>query len=139
MMRWAGLLFAWLGCVQAAMGAQIVVTVSGVRDERGTLRVAICTQADFLKPHCPYQGRAPARAGMVVVTINDVPPGIYAAQAYQDANDNGVLDRNWLGWPQEGMGFSNDAPFRFGPPSFADAAFRVSAGGERISFRVRYF
>jgi len=139
MMRWAGLLLAWFGCVQAATGAQIVVTVSNVRDGHGTLRIAICPPADFLKPVCPYQGRAPAREGAVVVTINGVPPGIYAAQAYQDANDNGILDRNWLGLPEEGMGFSNDAAFRFGPPSFADAAFRVTAGRERIAFHLRYF
>ncbi|WP_428488147.1 DUF2141 domain-containing protein [Rhodopila sp.] len=128
-----------MAAAPAAFGAQVVVTVTGVRDDLGTVRVAICPRTDFLKPACPYSGRTPARVGTVVVTIDDVPPGLYAAQAYQDANNNGILDRNWLGFPQEGMGFSNNALFKLGPPSFVDAAFTVTADTIRISFRLRYF
>jgi uncharacterized protein (DUF2141 family) len=43
-----------------------------------------------------------------------------------DANDNGKLDRNFMGIPSEGYGFSNNAG-EFGPASFADAAFDVAA------------
>jgi uncharacterized protein (DUF2141 family) len=124
---------------QTGLAAQVVVTVTQVRDASGTVRVAVCPKQDFLKPVCPYVARAPAQAGSVVVTIDNVPPGVYAAQAYQDANDDGVLDRDWLGRPTEGMGFSRDAPFRFGPPAFGDAAFTVPADGVRVSLRLRYF
>ncbi len=127
---------AWAAQAQAA---SVTVTVTGLRDSRGVLRVAICSRADFMKPHCPYFGLAPARTGSVTVTIKDIPPGVYAGQAYQDANDNGILDRNWLGIPKEGMGFSNNAPMRFGPPSFADAAFTLGTADAAISFRLRYF
>ena len=122
-----------------AQAASVTVTVTGVRDSRGVVRVAICPRADFLKPHCPYFGLAPSETGSVVVTINGVPPGIYAAQAFQDANDDGILSRNWLGMPKEGMGFSRDAPMRFGPPSFADADFTLGATDAALSFRLRYF
>jgi uncharacterized protein (DUF2141 family) len=122
-----------------AQAASVTVTVTGVRDSRGVVRVAICPRADFLQPHCPYFGLAPSETGAVVVRINGVPPGIYAAQAYQDANGNGILDRNWLGMPKEGMGFSRNAPMRFGPPSFPDADFTLGAGDATLSFRLRYF
>jgi uncharacterized protein (DUF2141 family) len=122
-----------------AQAASVTVTVSGIRDNRGVVRVAICPRADFLKPRCPYFALSPSEAGSVTVTINGVPPGVYAAQAYQDANDNSILDRNWLGLPKEGMGFSRDAPMRFGPPSFADADFTLGAADAAIAFRLRYF
>lgn len=138
MIRSAALLLVWLAGAHDALGARLVVTVSGIRDGGGTLRVAICPAIDFLKPVCRYSGQAPARAGTTVVTVEGVPPGIYAAQAYQDTNDNGVLDRNWMGMPEEGMGFSNNPPFRFGPPSFADAAFKVTASEVHVSFELRY-
>jgi uncharacterized protein (DUF2141 family) len=139
MIRRAILLLAWITGVQSALAAQVEVTVTGVRDGRGTVRVAICPPTEFLKPVCHYIGYAPAQAGTVVVIIKDVPPGIYAAQAYQDANDNNILDRNWLNLPEEGMGFSNDPPFHFGPPTFADAAFSLTVSNGRISFRLRYY
>ncbi len=139
MTRWMVLAVGCVAGSQAAMGGQIVATVTGVRDDRGTLRLAICTREEFLKPVCRYSGKAAAQAGSVVVTIDGVPPGTYAAQAFQDANDNGVIDRNWFGVPVEGLGFSNDAAFRFGPPRFADAAFSLPAAGGAISFRLRYY
>ena len=135
---------AWIGLVAMsfaveAQAASVTVTVTGVRDSRGVVRVAICPRADFLHPHCPYFAYSPSETGAVSVTINNVPPGVYAAEAYQDANDNGILDRNWLGLPKEGMGFSNNAPMRFGPPRFDDAAFALGSGASAISFRLRYF
>ena len=133
-----GLLLA-IGFAAGAQASSITVKVMGVRDNRGVVRVAVCPQADFLHPHCPYFGHSPSEAGSVVVTISQVPPGVYAAQAYQDANDDGVLKRNWLGLPKDGMGFSNNAPMRFGPPNFRDAAFKVGTGGVTISFRLKYF
>jgi uncharacterized protein (DUF2141 family) len=123
----------------AAPTASISVTVTGVRNDRGDVRVAICPQADFLAEQCPYNGLAPAHAGAVTVTISGIPPGVYAAQAYHDENRNGEVDRSLLGLPEEGIGFSRDAPINFGPPRFADAAFRLVPGHAAISFRLRYF
>ena len=119
--------------------APLVVTVEGVREARGTIRVAVCPRENFLQATCPYVGHARAALGDVRVTIADIPPGTYAAQAFHDANDNQVLDRTLLGLPKEGMGFSNDAQFHFGPPAFADAAFSLTAEGGNIAFRLRYF
>jgi len=121
-----------------AVAASLEVVVAGVRNDRGDVRVAVCAQADFLKETCPYVARVPARAGEVSVRL-EVPPGVWAAQAFHDENRNGVIDRNLLGIPKEGLGFSNDAPFRFGPPAFADAAVQVVAPGGRIRLTLRYF
>ncbi len=122
-----------------AQGSVVEVTVTGVRNANGHVLVAVCDKATFLAETCPYRGRAAAKAGAVTVRITGVPPGIYAAQAYQDENDNGRIDRTLLGIPKEGIGFSNDAPMRFGPPSFAAAAFSLGAAGGAIQFALRYF
>jgi uncharacterized protein (DUF2141 family) len=110
-----------------------------VRNDRGHVLVALCTKADFLQPHCRWKGRTPAAKGTVEVTLRDVPPGEYAAQAFHDENDNGTLDRNFFGLPKEAMGFSNNAPIHLGPPRFAVAAFNVGADDVEIAFSLRYF
>jgi uncharacterized protein (DUF2141 family) len=117
----------------------VTVTISGVRSNAGHVLVAICDRATFLQPTCRYAGKAAATPGTVTVRVTGVPPGVYAAQAFQDENDNGKIDRNFLGIPREGLGFSNDAKMRFGPPSFDDAAFTLGPNGGLIAFALRYF
>ncbi len=125
---------------QAAHAQSVLdVTVTGIRSAKGTVLVAVCDTATFLQETCRYKGRAPAAVGSVVVRIAGVPPGVYAAQAYADENDNGKIDRNFFGIPTEGLGFSNDAKMRFGPPSFADAAFTLGVAGGRIQFSLHYY
>ena len=116
------LLAAGLCAAGLASSAAIEVRVQGVTGAKGTVRVAICDKATFLKD-CPYAASAPAQEGETVVTVNDVPPGTWAVLSFQDENDNGKLDRNVLGIPKERYAFSREARGRFGPPSFADAAF----------------
>jgi len=99
--------------------------------------VAICTEREFLQPHCSYNGQAKARPGSVLVTI-EVPPGTYAAQAYQDEDGNTVLTQNMLGLPVEPLGFSNNVTIHLSAPRFRDAAFQVGAMGGRISIRIKH-
>ena len=128
-----------LATTTRAHAGDVDIVVNGVRNDHGRVLAEICPEAQFLQPQCPWRASAPAAAGQVTIRIRDVPSGIYAAQAYHDENGNHVLDRNWLGIPTEGLGFSNDARFHFGPPRFGEAAFRLGPGGGRIAFALRYF
>lgn len=122
-----------------AVAAELKVTLEQVANSAGSLLVAVCTPETFLRRTCPYTGRAPAVSGEAQVAVRGIKPGVYALQAFHDENDNLDLDRNFLGLPQEGMGFSNDAQMRFGPPHFEDAAIKVDAGGAATRLRLRYF
>ncbi len=121
-----------------AQAAKLDVVVANIRSGKGHIRVAVCSANTFLKESCQWNGRGKAKPGEVTVTL-DVPPGTWAAQAYQDEDDIGKIPRNFFGLPKVGIGFSNDAPFRFGPPSFSDAAFRLDPSGGRIRLNLRYF
>ncbi|MFC0252791.1 DUF2141 domain-containing protein [Massilia consociata] len=110
-----------------ATGATVEVRVSGVAGGKGKVNVAVCDRERFLK-QCAYSASVPAQAGETVVSLKDIPPGTWAVLAYQDENDNGQLDRNFIGIPKEKYGFSRDAASRFGPPSFDAAAIEVGEG-----------
>ena len=114
------------------------VTVSNIRNARGHVLVAVCTPAEFLRPECRHAGKAPARCGMVTLRVMGIPPGTYAVQAFHDENDNLLTDRTIFGLPKEGIGFSNAALFRFGPPRFRDAAVALGPGGGQVAIRLRY-
>jgi len=122
------------GACAAVSAATIEVRVSGVSAAKGKVAVAVCDKATFLKD-CVHSTTAPATEGETVVTLKNVPAGNWAVLAYQDANNNGKLDRNFVGMPTEKYGFSRDARGSFGPPDFAEAAFAVS--GETVSTVVK--
>jgi uncharacterized protein (DUF2141 family) len=61
-------------------------------------------------------------------------------QGYLDDHDWGEVRRTLLGLPEQGIGFSRDAPFHFGPPSFDDAKFTVAPGVvTKVHMTLRYF
>ncbi|MBP1804900.1 DUF2141 domain-containing protein [Rubellimicrobium aerolatum] len=116
--------------------ADLRIEVEGLRNATGTVYAAVCVEEDFLKPACDHFGSAPASGG--VVTVTGVPPGTYAVQVVHDENDNRTLDRPGF-LPTEGMGFSRDAPMRFGPPRWGDAAFALPETGATVKLTMRYF
>ena len=122
----------------AASHGPVEIAVTGVRESRGSVHVELCPEKLFLKV-CPYVGNAPARQGTTVVTIANVPPGRYAAQSYHDRNANGKADRNFLGFPTEDVGFSNNAMTHLAAPRFALAAFDHGAAPQHITFEMRKF
>ena len=65
-------------------------------------------------------------------------PGVYAIALYHDENGNKKFDKNFLGIPTEGFGFSNNPSFFFGPPDHADAAFEVGDETVTLEISVRY-
>ncbi|HYD69077.1 MAG TPA: DUF2141 domain-containing protein [Azospirillum sp.] len=118
--------------------ADLSVTVTNVANARGKVLVAVCTAETFLRAGCPYSAAEPAWPGSVTVVVRRVPPGTYAVQAFHDENQNLDIDRNFFGLPEEGIGFSNDAPMRFGPPSYGDAALAVAEPVTRTALKLRY-
>ncbi|VXB17293.1 DUF2141 domain-containing protein [Massilia sp. 9I] len=110
-----------------APAATVEVRISNVAGGKGKVNVAVCDRARFLK-QCAYSASVPPQAGETVVKLNDIPPGTWAVLAYQDENENSILDRNFIGIPKENYGFSRDAVGRFGPPDFEDAAIEVREG-----------
>lgn len=119
----------------------LTIALSDARNDKGRLVVGLfASKEDF-----PRQGRAlrstalPLTGGNAVVTFSGLAPGVYAVAVLHDENSNSKMDFNFLGMPLEGFGFSNDAPVSFGPPSFADAAFKLVARRSRVPIQVRYF
>ena len=124
--RCLALLLAALALPLPVLGAQLDIELAGIENDHGLVRVAVCTRETFTTRNCPFTGAAPAKPGSVVVSVPNIPPGRYAAQAYHDEDGNGRLRKGMLGLPAEAIGFSRDARIRLGPPSFEDAAIDVA-------------
>lgn len=115
--------------VSANLFAQtrLEVTVKNIKEITGTVRVGLFTnEKDFLKT--AQEGKiVKATAEEVTVVFENLKTGDYAISVIHDKNENGELDSNFMGIPNEPYGFSNNVMGTFGPPSFDKAKFSLPA------------
>lgn len=103
----------------------VTIEISGVKSDAGQLFIGMYTdEANWLQ-EAPHGTTSLITNGKASVTLTDIPAGEYAISIYHDENDNGELDSNWLGIPNEPFACSNGAKGRFGPPKWVDAVFTV--------------
>jgi len=128
--------FLWLGVLTSffltTSETSVTIDVTNIKHHKGTLRMGVF-KADntfgstYTKPDFGQ---------MVAVTGNEtqrtmikLPPGRYALALYHDMNDNLKLDKNFVGYPKESYGFSNNYRPIFSGPKFEDCVFEVKENG----------
>jgi outer membrane protein len=75
--------------------------------------------------------------GRDVYHIEEIKSGEYALLVYYDENNNGKLDKNFIGIPREPLGFSNRYQPK-GPPRYSRAAFFIEEGNT-LHFDVKLY
>ncbi|MGL5795737.1 MAG: DUF2141 domain-containing protein, partial [Waterburya sp.] len=61
------------------------------------------------------------------LTINNLHLGSYALAIFHDVNGDGELNRDFLGIPQEGFGFSQNPEIYTSPPSFEESVVSIKS------------
>lgn len=111
---------------QAALAADLRVEVTVPAQKQGTVMAALFHHGEGFPRSKPLQvANAQPEGGKAVLAFAGLAEGEYAVSVYLDENGNAKLDANVFGVPTELFGFSRNARSPLGPPSFADAAFRV--------------
>lgn len=118
----------------------LTVVVENLRSADGQVRVALWSKADgFTKPEAAIaETGQKAQIGRVTFRFAGLPTGRYAIVGFHDENGNGDLDRTVLGFPKEGLGFSNDAWISLGPPAFDEAAVEIEMPNQVVVVTLRY-
>jgi len=130
------------GCegVHAAGTAKLNVAVNGVRSAAG--EVAITVYADDRRKFLARGGKL-IRVRVKSATPSThacfwLPPANYEVAVYHDANGDEDFNRNMLGLPTEGFGFSNDPDTKVGLPPISAVRFKVPTGESSIAIRMKY-
>ena len=123
-------------------GATVTATVLNLRAHKGNVVCRLyVSEADF-----PRGPGGNVRKKVAVVpgrptrcTFEGVAPGTYAMTFIHDENDNGKLDKNFLGVPTEGYGVSNNRTYATKAPTWAESKFVVERGSRReLGIELRY-
>lgn len=110
------------------------VKIEGLKNQKGSVYIGVYdTKKDF-------EGMGKRVDGMVIKVTNSrvshvfkLPTKTYAVAVFHDENDNGKLDKNFLGIPKEGYGFSN-ADNKTG---FENASFQLDSN-KYFLIRLKY-
>jgi len=122
--RLSCLLLLLVTLAPAAWSGEIVLRLSDP-PERGNLIALVYQDGDSFGSFRDAYRRQTFDAREAPYRIQDLPEGDYAVLLFWDENDNGRLDRNFMGIPSEPIALTNDYSPR-GPPSFQRARVRVS-------------
>ena len=119
----------------------LMVHVTGVRNDKGFVRCAAFATADGFpsKPDSAVtKSQATPASGEARIELTGVPADGVAVSCIHDENANGILDKNFLGIPKEGYGFSNGAKGKVGPPPFDAARFVPAGDSSEITVKLSY-
>lgn len=132
------LAFVLLLAAHAAQAADLSIEVSVPAAKQGNVLVAVFDKAEGFPRGKPVEtAMAPAVAGKALVKFAGLPAGDYAVSAFLDENGNTKLDANVFGLPTEPFGFSRNARAVAGPPSFAEASFRVDGAAQQQALELK--
>ena len=110
---------------QHANAADLTISISDIEQGKGHVLVALFAgKENYNDGKSVKTTKIKAENITESVVFKDLTDGEYAVKMYQDENDNDELDRNMMGIPEEGYGFSNNVGM-FGTPKYKETKFIV--------------
>jgi uncharacterized protein (DUF2141 family) len=126
----------------AAGTAQLVIEMSGFRNDKGVAAVALFTSSAGFPDKADKAARrmeVAIKGGRARAVVRGLPAGTYAVAVLHDEDRNHKMKTGLMGIPKEGYGASRDARGRFGPPKFDDARLGLRAGqAGRTAIKMTY-
>ncbi|HET9992579.1 MAG TPA: DUF2141 domain-containing protein, partial [Kofleriaceae bacterium] len=119
-----------------------VIKVSDLRSDEGTIRCYLYDNGEDFpdsKKHVVAAAVALPAAHAGTCTFGGIAQNHdYAIVTLHDENNDNVFQKNALGMPKEGYGFSNNAKPRFSAPSFDDCKFHFASGTLDLAIAMQY-
>lgn len=122
------------------VSGDLQLTVTNIKAETGRIWVGVyLSEDDFLDREKARLVEAKVDSiGNITIPITALDYGTeYALAIFHDEDDNGELDRNFLGLPTEPWAFSGEPKTRLRLPRFEEVKFCFKQGQEAQVVRLR--
>ena len=97
----------FIGNIFAADIIRFTLEITGINVNQGQLYIKIYSNDRDYRNDNPYAAYVLESARQSIVHSFDIMEGEYLIALFQDTNNNGKLDTNFLGFPKEPVGLSN--------------------------------
>ncbi len=126
---------------RAEAASTLTAEVGGLRNRNGQLCFSVFSSSQGF----PTNGDNAVQTKCVKVTdspmkvaFKQLSPGRYAIAVLHDENNDRQANRNFLGLPTGGFGFSRNPTVVASPPKFAEAAVSVTGQNTTTQIQLRY-
>jgi uncharacterized protein (DUF2141 family) len=135
------ILFSWNHGFAQGKG-DIIIEMTELRNLKGKLSIVLFNSSDGF----PEDDKKAYKWQIIdlanseaVFHFKDLPYGEYAYAILHDEDEDGEMNKNILGIPKEGFGFSNNYRPRVKNPSFEDASFQLKTSNVRHVIEMVYY
>jgi uncharacterized protein (DUF2141 family) len=111
--------------VNILMAYSIDLKIKNLKSTKGNLSIGLYQKAENFPKRGQSDKKMVIKASEQNYKFTHLKQGVYAMAIYHDENGNGELDKNWVDYPTEAVGFSNNATIGFSAPSFEEAKFEL--------------
>lgn len=108
---------------------QVQIKVKNLSGEGAKLYIGFFKRGDGFPKEGKYSFQkvlTPEKGAQSITHTWNITSGTYSVAITEDLNDNGKLDKNFLGIPSEPYGFSKNIHPTFSAPSFEDCSIEIS-------------
>ena len=117
------------------------ITVSNIRSSKGKIMLSLFKDEKSFKDAKPFKTTSYEKKGLAngsLVLKWQIEPGIYGMTLLDDENQNTEMDKNLIGVPKEGFGFSDFYLEKLKAPSFNEFKTEIKSEGNKIQIKVKY-
>jgi uncharacterized protein (DUF2141 family) len=123
------------------MSGDLTLVVGGFPGDHGQVIANLFREGDDVMQidQAYLHAREAISGNRAQLVFRNLPYGKYAVSVFHDENGNGMLDHNFLQFPAEPLGFSNNFHLGVfsGLPSFEKLQFDFVPGAETVSISVK--
>ncbi|MCG6134445.1 MAG: DUF2141 domain-containing protein [Nostoc sp. LLA-1] len=131
----------WSLNARANFKGSLTVEINGIKNQQGQVCVSIFGSSQGF-PNDRDRGVKRQCTKItdksLELTFDNLQAGSYAVAVIHDQNNDQTLNRNNLGMPIEGFGFSRNPEVRTSAPKFSDAAFLLAGPNTIIQIQMKY-
>jgi uncharacterized protein (DUF2141 family) len=128
------LLFSLFAGKIFANNITFTLEITGININEEQIHVKIYSNEEDYKKDIPYTSIVLESKSQSITHTFDITEGEYLIALFQDTNNNGNLDTNFLGFPKEPVGLSN---YRSGiPGGFNKHKFTINNDSNRITINM---
>lgn len=123
--------FPAAGRAEEGDGATLHVRVEGIQARKGELGIALFDKKKGYPIHIEHAYDPvwfPLEKGEKAIEheFEGLPAGDYAVSVLHDEDGDRKMDRSTLGFPEEGVGFSNNQKVKLSAPDYDDCSFMLT-------------
>jgi uncharacterized protein (DUF2141 family) len=128
-------------CLTRSYGQNTTIKISDIRSGKGQIILNVFKNSEDyenekVSKKLIFEKKAISNDLMIINC--DLEPGTYGITLIDDENKNGELNKNFIGIPKEGFGFSNFFMEKMKKPVFDDFKITIKNANNKITIRVKY-